>query len=34
MNDPNGLAYCDCHYHVFYQHHPYDQHWVPMHLGT
>lgn len=29
MNDPNGLAYCDGLYHVFYQHHPYDEHWGP-----
>ncbi|MGL9736158.1 MAG: glycoside hydrolase family 32 protein [Symbiopectobacterium sp.] len=33
MNDPNGLAYCDGRYHVFYQHHPYDEHWEPMHWG-
>lgn len=33
MNDPNGLAYCDGLYHVFYQHHPHDEHWGPMHWG-
>ncbi len=34
MNDPNGLAYCDGRYHVFYQHHPYDEHWGPCIGGT
>jgi len=33
MNDPNGFSYHDGQYHLFYQYHPYDSHWGPMHWG-
>nr|AHF26463.1 beta-fructosidases (levanase/invertase) [uncultured bacterium Contig115] len=33
MNDPNGFGYHDGQYHLFYQYHPYDSHWGPMHWG-
>lgn len=33
MNDPNGFSYYDGKYHLFYQYHPYDCHWGPMHWG-
>lgn len=33
MNDPNGLIYIDGTYHVFYQYHPFDTVWGPMHWG-
>ncbi|MDO5422731.1 MAG: glycoside hydrolase family 32 protein [Eubacteriales bacterium] len=33
MNDPNGFSIYDGKYHMFYQYHPYDSHWGPMHWG-
>ena len=33
MNDPNGFSYYKGQYHMFYQYHPYDCHWGPMHWG-
>lgn len=33
MNDPNGFSYYQGLYHLFYQYHPYDSHWGPMHWG-
>ena len=33
MNDPNGFSWYDGKYHLFYQYHPYDSHWGPMHWG-
>lgn len=33
MNDPNGFSYYMGKYHLFYQYHPYDSHWGPMHWG-
>ncbi len=33
MNDPNGFSYHDGKYHMFYQYHPYDTNWGPMHWG-
>ncbi|BEN01262.1 invertase [Serratia marcescens] len=33
INDPNGLICIDGVYHAFFQHHPYSEHWGPMHWG-
>ncbi|MBO6152777.1 MAG: glycoside hydrolase family 32 protein, partial [Clostridia bacterium] len=33
MNDPNGFSFYMGQYHMFYQYHPYDSHWGPMHWG-
>ena len=33
MNDPNGFSWYKGQYHLFYQYHPYDSHWGPMHWG-
>jgi len=33
MNDPNGLYWHDGLYHLFFQHHPDDSQWGPMHWG-
>ena len=32
-NDPNGLIYYDGYYHVYYQHHPYNNYWGEMYWG-
>ena len=33
INDPNGLVYYGGQYHAFFQYHPYDIKWGPMHWG-
>ena len=32
-NDPNGLIYYDGYYHLYYQHHPYNNYWGDMYWG-
>ena len=33
MNDPNGFCFYKGKYHMFYQYHPYEPKWGPMHWG-
>lgn len=33
MNDPNGFSFYGGKYHMFYQYHPFDSYWGPMHWG-
>ena len=33
INDPNGFSLYGGKIHLFFQHHPYDWHWGPMHWG-
>ncbi|MBE7061239.1 MAG: hypothetical protein E7382_01720 [Clostridiales bacterium] len=32
-NDPNGLVYYDGYYHLYYQHHPFNNYWGDMYWG-
>lgn len=33
LNDPNGLAHVGGRFHLYFQHHPHDTTWGPMHWG-
>lgn len=33
LNDPNGLCLADGRWHAYFQHHPFDDRWGPMHWG-
>lgn len=33
INDPNGFSFYDGQIHLFYQYHPYNREWGPMHWG-
>jgi len=33
LSDPNGLIHIDGRFHLYYQHHPHDISWGPMHWG-